>query len=134
MIHKAVVPVAGLGTRLLPLTKSLPKEMLPVGRKPTLHHVVDELTEAGINEILFITSRYKRSIEDYFDPDPALEEKLVASNRVDLANDLRFPGVSFTMIRQSMPAGNGDAVRLARSFIGSDHAVMAWGDAIIRCS
>ncbi len=133
MIHKAVVPVAGLGTRLLPLTKSLPKEMLPVGRKPTLHHVVDELTEAGIDEILFITSRYKRSIEDYFDPDPALEEKLIASNRADLANDLRFPGVSFTMIRQSTPAGNGDAVRLARSFVGSDHAVMAWGDAIIRC-
>ena len=114
MIHKAVVPVAGLGTRLLPLTKSLPKELLPVGRKPTIHHVVDELAEAGIDQILLITARHKRSIEDYFDPDPELEEKLIASNQAELADSLRFPGVTFTMIRQSTPAGNGDAVRLAR--------------------
>ncbi|MBT5876789.1 MAG: NTP transferase domain-containing protein [Candidatus Latescibacteria bacterium] len=131
MIRKAIVPVAGLGTRLLPLTKSLPKEMLPVGRLPTIHHVIDELTEAGIDEIFLVTARHKRAIEDYFDPDPELDRKLRDTNRAELADTLQFPGISFTMARQSTPAGNGDAVRLARSFMGTDSALMAWGDAII---
>lgn len=133
MIRKAIVPVAGLGTRLLPLTKSLPKEMLPVGRKPTIHHIVDELVEAGITEILLITARHKRSIEDYFDVDADLDTRLRTSGREDLAEALRFRDVEFVTMRQSTPAGNGDAVRLARSFIGDDPVVIAWGDAIIKC-
>lgn len=132
MIRKAVIPVAGLGTRLLPLTKSMPKEMLPVGRKPTIHHIVDELVEAGIDEILLITSRHKRSIEDYFDFDARLDADLRSSGREDIANELNFDGVKFVIIRQSTPAGNGDAIRIARSFIGNEHVVVAWGDTIIK--
>lgn len=133
MIHKAVVPVAGLGTRLLPLTRSIPKELLPVGRKPAIHHVVDELVEAGIDEILLITARHKHAIEDYFDLDPDLEKHLRASGKHGLAESIRLPDVAVTFLRQSKPAGNGDAVRLARSFIGDDPVVIAWGDAIIKC-
>lgn len=134
MIRKAVIPVAGLGTRLLPLTKSVPKEILPVGRKPTIHHIVEELVDAGINQILLVTARHKQSIVDYFDYEPDLDARLRTSDRQDLADTLRMPDVEFMVIRQPVPAGNGDAVRLARSFIGTDHAVIAWGDAIIRCT
>lgn len=133
MIHKAVVPVAGLGTRLLPLTKSIPKELLPVGRKPTIHHVVDELVEAGIDEILLITAPHKQAIEKYFDGDSDLERHLRASGKDGLAETIRLPDVSVSFVRQNKPAGNGDAVRLAHSFIGSDPVVIAWGDAIIKC-
>ncbi|MBM3262280.1 MAG: NTP transferase domain-containing protein [candidate division Zixibacteria bacterium] len=133
MIRKAVVPVAGLGTRLLPLTKSLPKEMLPVGRKPAIHHVVDELAEAGIDRILLITSRHKQAIENYFDEDRELTAHLDASGKTDLIEAIRVPDIEFTIMRQGRPAGNGDAVRLARSFIGDDPVVVAWGDAIVRC-
>ena len=73
-IMKAVIPVAGLGTRLLPATKSQPKEMLPIGRKPIVQYVVEELTDAGLNNILFVTGRKKRSIEDHFDYAPELAE------------------------------------------------------------
>lgn len=132
MIQKAIIPVAGLGTRLLPLTKSLPKELLPVGRKPTIHHVVDEMAEAGVRQILLVTSRHKRAIEDYFDRDSELEARLRAGNHPELVDALRLPDVSLMTIRQSVPAGNGDAVRLARAFIGNDHVVVAWGDAILR--
>lgn len=132
MIHKAIIPVAGLGTRLLPLTKSVPKELLPVGRKPTIHHVVDEMAEAGVRQVLLVTSRHKRAIEDYFDPDPDLEARLRAGSHPELADALRLPEVELMTIRQSVPAGNGDAVRLGRTFIGNDHVVIAWGDAILR--
>lgn len=131
MIRKAVIPVAGLGTRLLPLTKTIPKEMLPVGRKPTIHHIVDELVEAGIDQILFITARHKRTIEDYFDHDTALETRLRSQGRNDLADSISIPDVEFMFIRQNKPAGNGDAVLLAHNFIGADPVVVAWGDAII---
>lgn len=131
MIKKAVIPVAGLGTRLLPLTKGMPKEMLPVGRKPTIHHVVDELAEAGVNQILFITARHKRTIEDYFDHDADLESRLRDQGKHDLADSIVMPDIRFMSIRQSKPAGNGDAVLLARDFVGADPAVIAWGDAVI---
>ncbi|MBI4550941.1 MAG: NTP transferase domain-containing protein [Candidatus Latescibacteria bacterium] len=133
MIHKAIIPVAGLGTRLLPLTKTLPKELFPVGRKPAIHHVVEEMADAGLRQILLVTSRHKRAIEDYFDPDPDLEARLLAGKHPELAEALRLPDVDLMTIRQSVPAGNGDAVRVARSFIGNDPVVVAWGDAILRC-
>ena len=75
-VTKAIVPVAGLGTRLLPATKSMPKEMLPVGRKPAVQYVVEELQAAGLHQILMVTGRRKRSIEDHFDPDPDLVTSL----------------------------------------------------------
>lgn len=117
MIRKAVVPVAGLGTRMLPLTRSVPKEMLPLGRKPAIHRVVDELAAAGIEHILFVTSSRKTAIEEYFVPGGREEGP---------------PPLDYAFARQDVPAGNGDAVRLGKAFAGSDPFVVAWGDAVIR--
>ena len=89
-IRKAVIPVAGLGTRLLPATKSQPKEMLPVGRKPAVQYVVEEMVEAGITQILLITGRQKSSIEDHFDRETELERRLVRTGAYDLAEELKL--------------------------------------------
>lgn len=83
-IKKAVIPVAGLGTRFLPVTKSMPKEMLPIIDKPVIHHVVEEAIASGIDDIIFITGRSKRSIEDYFDDSPELEQHLKQKNNEKL--------------------------------------------------
>lgn len=131
-IRKAVVPVAGPGTRLLPATKSQPKEMLPVGRKPTVQYVVEELAQAGISQVLFVTGRKKTSIEDHFDRDPELEQRL-ASAGDPLRDELETSsGLSFFYTRQSVQAGNADAVRQAAEFVGDEPFVVAFGDTIIR--
>ncbi|MGH2356260.1 MAG: UTP--glucose-1-phosphate uridylyltransferase [Chloroflexota bacterium] len=131
-IRKAVIPVAGAGTRLLPATKSQPKEMLPVGRKPTVQYVVEEMAEAGITQILFVTGRKKESIEDHFDRDPDLERRLTGSDD-DLRAELdTTSGVRFFYTRQSVQAGNADAVRQAEQFVGDEPFVVAFGDTIIR--
>jgi UTP--glucose-1-phosphate uridylyltransferase len=131
-VRKAVIPVAGPGTRLLPATKSQPKEMLPVGRKPTVQYVVEEMAHAGITQILFVTGRKKESIEDHFDRDPDLERRLAATDD-DLQNELdTTSGVKFFYTRQSIQAGNADAVRQAEEFIGDEPFVVAFGDTIIR--
>ena len=123
-ITKAVIPVAGLGTRLLPATKSQPKEMLPIGRKPIVQYVVEELAEAGLNNILFVTGRKKRSIEDHFDYCPELGD-----NKFDSG----FPGdLSFFYIRQTNPYGLGDAISYAEKFVGDDGFAVALGDTVIR--
>ena len=123
-ITKAVIPVAGLGTRLLPATKSQPKEMLPIGRKPIVQYVVEELAEAGLNNILFVTGRKKRSIEDHFDFCPELGENSVES---DLPENL-----SFFYIRQANPNGLGDAISYAEKFAGNDSFAVALGDSVIQ--
>jgi UTP--glucose-1-phosphate uridylyltransferase len=131
-IRKAVIPVAGPGTRLLPATKSQPKEMLPVGRKPTVQYVVEELAQAGITQVLFVTGRKKTSIEDHFDRDPELERRLTESDEA-LRQELETSkGVSFFYTRQSVQAGNADAVRQADEFVGDEPFVVAFGDTIIR--
>ena len=132
-VRKAVIPVAGLGTRLLPVTKSQPKEMLPVGRKPAVQYVVEEMEAAGVRDILLVTGRKKTSIEDHFDRDPELIQRLGASGDQDLVEMLNFAEAQteFFYIRQSTQAGNGDAVRLARRFIGDEPFVVAFGDSII---
>ena len=132
-IANAVIPAAGAGTRLLPSTKAQPKEMLPVGRKPLVQYVVEELEDAGIESILFITGRRKRAIEDYFDKDPALRAHLEATGRSELLDELKFEdtGVSFFFARQSVQLGLGDAVACARSFTGRDPFIVALGDSII---
>ena len=123
-ITKAVIPVAGLGTRLLPATKSQPKEMLPIGRKPIVQYVVEELAEAGLNNILFVTGRKKRSIEDHFDFCPELGDKKF---------DSEFEGkLSFFYIRQTNQNGLGDAISYAEKFAGSDSFAVALGDSVIR--
>ena len=139
-VEKVVIPVAGLGTRLLPATKSQPKEMLPIGRKPVVQYVVEEMIAQDLKKILFVTGRNKRSIEDHFDRDPDLARSL--SERVDSGVleqlDYEGQGVHFFYTRQrvpegrSAPAGLGDAVGTAREFVGDEPFVVALGDAIIR--
>lgn len=133
-VRKVVIPVAGLGTRLLPATKSQPKEMLPVGRKPVVQYVVEEMAEQQLTEYLFITGRSKRSIEDHFDRDPYLLGKLSENGNTEIIEEMDFEGkgLSFFYTRQSNPAGLGDAIRLAENFAGSDHFVVALGDTIVR--
>ena len=130
-IRKAVFPVAGMGTRLLPATKSQPKEMLPVGYKPVVQYVVEEMVEQGLSKFLFITGRKKRSIEDHFDADPELEARLSGKDQVVDEVDYSAQGVEFYYARQRRPDGNADAGRLAREFVGNESFVVAFGDTII---
>ena len=118
-IAKAIVPVAGLGTRLRPLTKALPKEMLPVGRLPVVHHVVEELAAAGIRQILFVTGRGKGALEDHFD---------------DSAMGYRERGIEFFSVRQPQPPGTGTAVAAGEAFAAGEPFVVAFGDSIVRTS
>jgi UTP--glucose-1-phosphate uridylyltransferase len=132
MITKAVIPAAGVGTRLLPATKSQPKEMLPVGRKPTIQYVVEEIYEAGIREILIITSQQKRAIEDHFDYDINLVEWLNRTGRpLEPINHIEMD-VQIFYTRQSVPKGLADAIGLARSFIGDEDFIVCLGDSIIK--
>ena len=131
MIRKAVIPAAGFGTRFLPATKSQPKEMLPVGSKPVVQYVVEELIGQGIDKFLFVTGRKKRSIEDHFDDDPELEARLSGKDADFGEIDYAARGVDFFYVRQRRPAGNADAVRLAAEFVGSDSFVVAFGDTIV---
>lgn len=132
-ITKAIVPAAGLGTRLLPATKSMPKEMLPVGRKPVVQYVVEELHGAGLRTILLITGRRKRAIEDHFDPDPLLAASLEQAGNEMLLKDLAFieSESQFFFTRQSPPRGLGHAVSLGADFVQGDDCVVALGDSIM---
>jgi UTP--glucose-1-phosphate uridylyltransferase len=132
-IVKAVIPAAGLGTRLLPCTKSQPKEMLPVGRKPIVQYVAEELQAAGLRQILIITGRRKRVIEDHFDADPQLVSALEqAGNEAALADLSYLEGKGrFFYTRQSTPRGLGHAISLGSDFVDSDHFVAALGDSLI---
>ncbi|MFH1068919.1 MAG: UTP--glucose-1-phosphate uridylyltransferase [Candidatus Glassbacteria bacterium] len=132
-IKKAVVPVAGHGTRLLPATKSQPKEMLPVGRKPVVQYVVEEIEASGLKQILFVTGAKKRSIEDHFDKDVELLEYLHKSGRDNIIDEMKYQemDVSFYYVRQSVQKGLADAVNLARELMGEQSFVVALGDSII---
>lgn len=121
-VTDAVIPVAGLGTRLLPATRSQPKEMLPVVDRPVVQYVVEELVRAGIGRVLFVTGRRKRAIEDHFDADPELGEGPLLDPRT---------GLQLFYARQPYPAGLGDALRHAESFADGRGIVVALGDTII---
>jgi UTP--glucose-1-phosphate uridylyltransferase len=125
--------VAGFGTRLLPATKSQPKEMLPVARKPIVQYVVEELVSNGVQQILFVTGRNKTSIENHFDHDPELFRALAEANKGDLLKDLDFEALkaNFFYTRQRQQRGLGDAVLHAESFAGEKPFVVALGDSII---
>ncbi len=127
-ILKAVIPAAGLGTRLYPATKSQPKEMLPLGAKPTIQYVAEELVAAGLPNILVVTGRQKRAIEDHFDPADGLPPGDGSQRGDEL---LRDPAVRFFYVRQSTPRGLGDAVAHAEQFVGHDPFVVALGDCVI---
>ena len=132
-IDIAIVPVAGLGTRLLPATKSQPKEMLPVGRKPVVQYVVEELTRVGMKRVLFITGPGKTSIENHFDLDGELVQTLRESGKEDLLAELEYERatVQYFYTRQRQLLGLGHAVLCARSFVGDQPFVVALGDSII---
>lgn len=127
-ITKAVVPAAGLGTRLYPATKSQAKEMLPLGTKPVIQHVVEELAQSGITEILIIVGRKKRAIEDHFAADAAWRECLHNSQ---VECEVWESDVQLFYTRQSEPRGLGDAVWHARAFCGGQPFVVALGDAVV---
>lgn len=132
-IVKGIIPAAGLGTRLLPATKSQPKEMLPVGRKPVVQYVVEELQAAQLNQLLIVTGGHKRAIEDHFDSDPQFIAQLEEAGNEAVLEDLRFlEGRSrFFYTRQSAPKGLGHAVSLAADFVDNDDCVVALGDTLI---
>jgi UTP--glucose-1-phosphate uridylyltransferase len=120
MIRKAVIPAAGYGTRNLPVTKSVPKEMFPICGKPALHYIVEEAAEAGIREILIIVSRGKDVILDYFDKSIELEHHLHKLGKTHLMNDMPFPDVHIQYVRQPEALGLGSAVLLAEPFVGNE--------------
>lgn len=133
-IIKAIIPAAGLGTRLMPATKSQPKEMLPVGRKPVLQHVVEELQAAQLSQILLITGRRKRAIEDHFDAEPLLMAALRQAGNESALQDLAFltdAATRFFYTRQSEQKGLGHAISMGKEFVGNDNFVVALGDSII---
>jgi UTP--glucose-1-phosphate uridylyltransferase len=132
-INTAVVPVAGLGTRLLPATKSQPKEMLPVGRKPGVQYVAEELTRANMKRLLFITGPGKTSIENHFDLNGELIQNLRETGKEELLEELEFERapVQFFYTRQRQLLGLGHAVLCAEPFVGEQPFVVALGDSII---
>ncbi len=132
-VDLAVVPVAGLGTRLLPATKSQPKEMLPVGRRPVVQYVVEELARAGIRRILFITGYGKSSIEDFFDINQQLVGHLRHTGKEDQLAELAFERneVEYAYTRQREQLGLGHAVLVGEPFVGNQPFVCALGDSII---
>jgi UTP--glucose-1-phosphate uridylyltransferase len=129
----AVVPVAGMGTRLLPATKSQPKEMLPVGRKPVVQYVVEEMVRVGIRRLLFITGAGKTSIENYFDLNPELIQTLREAGKEELLAELAFERapLQYFYTRQRQLLGLGHAVLCAEPFVGEQPFVVALGDSII---
>ena len=133
-ITKAVFPVAGLGTRFLPATKAMPKELLPVVDKPLIQYAVEEAYAAGIREMIFITGRYKRAIEDHFDKAPMLENELTEKGKLELLQTVRSIApmdVSFVYIRQSEPLGLGHAVLCAEPVVGDEPFAVILADDLI---
>ena len=132
-VRKAVLPAAGFGTRFLPITKSVPKEMLPVGDKPVIHYVVAEAVAAGCTDILIIVSRDKSSIVDYFDRAPDLERRLRAAGKDELADEIVRIATQarFHFVRQPEMKGLGDAVLQARDHVGDEPFALLLADTII---
>jgi UTP--glucose-1-phosphate uridylyltransferase len=131
-ITKAVIPVAGFGTRFLPVTKTIPKEMIPIIDKPVLQFAVEELVAAGIKDIILVTSPYKKAIEDYFSPHVELEALLAKTGKTaELAQVRRLSHLAnFIFIRQEKMAGNGDAILTAAPAVGNEPFLVYWPDEI----
>jgi UTP--glucose-1-phosphate uridylyltransferase len=132
-VRKAVIPAAGLGTRFLPATKAQPKEMLPIVDKPTLQYIIEEAVASGIEEILIITGRNKKSIEDHFDKSVELELELENKGKKELLETVRGISnmINIHYIRQKEPKGLGDAIYCARHFIGDEPFAVMLGDDIV---
>ncbi len=132
-IHKAVIPVAGLGTRFLPATKATPKEMLPVVDKPAIQYVVEEAVAAGINDVLFVTGRNKESLENHFDRSPSLEQTLAERGASDM--QAKISGLAnlaaMHYVRQGVPMGLGHAVSMAKAHVGNQAFAVLLGDDLV---
>lgn len=133
-IRKAIIPAAGLGTRFLPATKAMPKEMLPIVDRPTIEYIIEEAVEAGIEDIIIVTGKGKRSIEDHFDRVPELEKNLEEKGKWDLLEKVNYSSnlANIHYIRQKEPKGLGHAVWCARHFIGDEPFAVLLGDDIVR--
>ena len=132
-IRKAIIPAAGLGTRFLPATKAQPKEMLPIVDKPTLQYIIEECVASGIEEILIITGRNKKSIEDHFDKSVELEMELEKSGKKEMLELVRGISdmVDIHYIRQKEPRGLGHAINCAKSFVGNEPFAVMLGDDVV---
>lgn len=131
-VRKAVIPAAGLGTRFLPATKALAKEMLPIIDKPTIQYIVEEAKKSGIEDILVVTGKGKRPIEDHFDSVPELEQNLKDKGKTELLKLVeQTTDINLYFIRQSHPRGLGDAVLMAKDFVGDEPFVVMLGDDIM---
>lgn len=132
-IRKAIIPAAGLGTRFLPATKAQPKEMLPIVDKPTLQYIIEECVASGIEEILIITGRNKKSIEDHFDKSVELEIELEKSGKEEMLKMVRdiTDMINIHFIRQKEPRGLGHAIHCAKTFVGDEPFAVLLGDDIV---
>ena len=131
-IRKAVIPAAGLGTRFLPATKACPKEMLPIVDKPTIQYIIEEALASGITEILIISGRTKRAIEDHFDRAPELEENLAEHGKEELLKMVQDIGdINIHFVRQKEPKGLGHAILCAKRFIGHEPFAVLLGDDVV---
>ncbi len=132
-VKKAVIPAAGLGTRFLPVTKAMPKEMLPIVDKPTIQYIVEEAIKSGIEDIIIVTGKGKRAIEDHFDNAFELEQNLLSKQKLDLLDKVQAPTkmADIHYIRQKEPKGLGHAIWCARKFIGDEPFAVLLGDDIV---
>jgi UTP--glucose-1-phosphate uridylyltransferase len=133
-VRKAIIPAAGLGTRFLPATKAMPKEMLPIVDKPTIQYIVEEAVESGIEDIIIVTGKGKRAIEDHFDNSFELEQNLLEKGKFELLNEVQKSSklVDIHYIRQKEPRGLGHAIWCARKFIGDEPFAVLLGDDIVK--
>jgi UTP--glucose-1-phosphate uridylyltransferase len=133
-VRKAIIPAAGLGTRFLPATKAMPKEMLPIVDKPTIQYIVEEAVASGIEDIIIVTGKGKRAIEDHFDNAWELEHNLADKGKLDLLEKVRYSSnlANIHYIRQKQPLGLGHAVWCARNFIGDEPFAVLLGDDIVQ--
>ncbi|WP_147534147.1 UTP--glucose-1-phosphate uridylyltransferase GalU [Bacillus marasmi] len=133
-VRKAIIPAAGLGTRFLPATKAMPKEMLPIVDKPTIQYIVEEAIESGIEDIIIVTGKGKRAIEDHFDHAFELEQNLLDKGKLELLEAVQETSkmVDIHYIRQKEPRGLGHAVWCARNFIGNEPFAVLLGDDIVQ--
>lgn len=132
-VRKAIIPAAGLGTRFLPVTKAMPKEMLPIVDKPTIQYIVEEAIASGIEDIIIVTGKGKRAIEDHFDSAFELENNLMEKNKYELLEKVQATSkVDIHYIRQKEPKGLGHAVWCARKFVGDEPFAVLLGDDIVQ--
>lgn len=132
-VRKAIIPAAGLGTRFLPATKAMPKEMLPIVDKPTIQYIIEEAVASGIEDIIIVTGKGKRAIEDHFDHSPELEQNLRMKGKDELLEEVLKPSrlADIHYIRQKEPKGLGHAIWSARKFVGDEPFAVLLGDDIV---